>query len=174
MGSCPEAPDLEQDEGCNVCVCVSRGGQGRRQHPGRTLGTQFPAAVTSLLLRLHKSLPAGSVLPSSGGFPLFPRLCPASSDSFSLPNDPGFERLLPLSVPSQGCGTLSMSPSVSSDVQEARPNDGTCCCTRDRLWKHWAQINTKSPSQSSYCVHTVENETPVVCGAECDMKAVRY
>lgn len=93
-----------------VWVCVSRGGQGRRQHPGRTLGTRFPAALVTLLLRLHKSLPAGSMLPSSGGFPLFPRLCPASSDSLSLPNDPKFGHLLPLSVLSQGCGTLSMSP----------------------------------------------------------------
>lgn len=25
MGSCPEAPDLKQDEGYSVCECVSRG-----------------------------------------------------------------------------------------------------------------------------------------------------
>lgn len=59
-----------------VCVCVSRGGRGRRQHPGRTFGTLFPAALATLLLRLHKSLPAGSVLPSLRGFPLFPKAMP--------------------------------------------------------------------------------------------------
>lgn len=60
------------------CVCVSRGGQGgRRQHPGRTFGTLFPAALATLLLRLHKSLPAGSMLPSPGGIPLFPKAMPS-------------------------------------------------------------------------------------------------
>lgn len=83
-----------------MCVCVSRGGRGRRQHPGRTFGTLFPAALATLLLRLHKSLPAGSMLLLPGDSHFFPRPCPASSDSLSLPNDPGFGHCFPyLSFP---------------------------------------------------------------------------
>lgn len=69
-------------------MCVSRGGRGklgwdwkgwwgwRRQHPGRTFGTEFPAALASLLLSFHKSLPAGSVLLLPGDSRFFPKAMP--------------------------------------------------------------------------------------------------
>lgn len=61
-----------------VCVCVqSRGWWGwRRQHPGRTFGTEFPAALAALLLSLHKSLPAGSALLLPGDSRFFPKAMP--------------------------------------------------------------------------------------------------
>lgn len=61
-----------------VCVCVqSRGWWGwRRQHPGRTFGTEFPAALAVLLLSLHKSLPAGSALLLPGDSRFFPKAMP--------------------------------------------------------------------------------------------------
>lgn len=121
MGSCPEASDLKQDEGYSVCVCVSRGGRGRRQHPGRTFGTLFPAALATLLLRLHKSLPAGSMLLLSGDSHFFPRPCPASSDSLPCQMTQG-SAIASLICPFPGlwysihvpCPCLS--PTVLSDV----------------------------------------------------------
>lgn len=76
MGRCPDAPDLKQDEGV--------AGVGEE---GSILVGLFPAASAPLLLGLHKSLSAAF----SWGIPtFFPRLCPASHDSRSLPNDPEF------------------------------------------------------------------------------------
>lgn len=112
MGSCPETRDLKQDEGYSayVCVCVSRGvgGEGSILAGHWGLSSQQHSQLScsgsiSLSLLGQRCLPPGDSH-------FFPRLCPASSDSLSLPNDPEFGHLLPLSVLSQGCGTLSMSP----------------------------------------------------------------
>lgn len=74
-GKLPRSPWPEAGWGLQ-CVCPE-GVRGRRQHPGRTFGTVFPAVLATLLLRLHKSLPAGSMLLSPGGFPIFPKTMPS-------------------------------------------------------------------------------------------------
>ncbi len=111
MGSCPEAPDLKQDKGYSVCECVCPegfGGEGSILAGHQGLSSQ-QHSLLSWLGFISLSLLGQCWLPP-GDSHFFPRLCPASSDSLSLPNDPEFGHLLPLSVLSQGCGTLSMSP----------------------------------------------------------------
>lgn len=123
-GKLPRSPWPEAGWGLQcVWVCVSRGGRGRRQHPGRTLGTRFPAALATLLLRLHQSLPAGSMLPSSGGFPLFPKAMPSLLWLSLLAKWPRVRPLASLICPFPGLWysvhvpRRCLSPSLPSDVQ---------------------------------------------------------
>lgn len=111
VGSCPEAPDLEQDKGYSVCECVCPEGIGREGSilAGHLGLSSQQHSLLSCSGSITLSLLGHCYLPPGDSY-FFPRLCPASSDSLSLPNDPEFGHLLPLSVLSQGCGTLSMSP----------------------------------------------------------------
>lgn len=115
-GKLPRSPWPEAGWGLQ-CVCPEGvGGEGSILAGHLGLGSQQHSLLSSSG-SISLSLLGQCCLPP-GDSHFFPTLCPASSDSFSLPNDPGFGHLLLLSVPSQGLWysvhvpRLLLSPSV--------------------------------------------------------------
>lgn len=99
-------------------------GRGRRQHPCWTFAALFPAALASLLLGLHQSLPAGF----SRGIPTFSQGCAQLAMTPALCQMTQSSAIASLICPFPGLWYFASPVSVCDPLSCLLLLGGECCC----------------------------------------------